>query len=187
MKSELCRQYNGRVQRDFPIVDFVRHVWGFQSDDIPEGEYQLTSWNLAAYLRQGYFYKSISEDQKHIVVDGDRLGGRDFRELLLNESLDAIIKNNKSSRNRKVAPLEGLFRYSFLKWKLDNPQHPNPTFYYDLGHSLPCEEVQWHHLGVIGELRKTRRILQDHLDIETETAHVDLSKLKVKKGVFPLR
>lgn len=181
VKEELSRQYDGCVHRDFPIVDFIRRVWGFTPEEIPQGDYEIFRWLLRCYFGKGYYTKGVDETKTNIYIDGDRGAGKDFCDLMV-YCLNDIADNNKLPMNKIKVPMQGQFRFNHNREEL-NPPPPNPTFHYDLGYSISCNEINWQHAGVIGELRKTRRMFDRSRQLE-EHVKADLAKLKVETIEF---
>lgn len=166
------------MHRNFPIVDFIRCVWGFTPDDIPEGNYEL-SYYLAFYLKQGFYNKGIDDSMARMFVEGDRRTAADFCDLI-DSCFVMIERHNDASKSKKEVPLPGHIRFNHGRMEIRFPP-PNPTFHYDLAYSLPCEEIKWQYIGVFGELRKTRRMLDRAAVLPTRTK-IDLTRLKVKSN-----
>ncbi|KAI0937812.1 hypothetical protein AcW1_010287 [Taiwanofungus camphoratus] len=53
VKRFLQREFQGKIARDYPVIDFVREVWGFTPDNLPKHRsiYSLSNTNLVNYMR----------------------------------------------------------------------------------------------------------------------------------------
>lgn len=186
VKPDLDAEFHGLVHRDFPIEDFIRHVWNFKPEDIPHGEYHLPYWFTSSYYRTFFYCKSLTTYGNDVVIEGDRLAGRRLLTLIQ----DCIEKFQKAQRRREESTstaknirLPGDFRFMHGREPTNKDSPQNPTFVYEFTNSLPTEPVNWLYTGVFGELRKTGKIPYDydtHDQIE-----IDLSKLKVGRELAP--
>ncbi|KAI0079389.1 hypothetical protein K474DRAFT_651483 [Panus rudis PR-1116 ss-1] len=160
VKSYIKRELKGHIMRDYPVVDFVRQVWGFDPSMIPRGKtgYNITLALLLAY-RDSTYYKD--NDQPRIYKPGERNSCIAF-EKICRHLIELLEKNWREQHGRDVGsqpPTQHDGILCFLREITISGDYAKfkPDFGLILKVLLKRRMVDWSQLGVCGELKKTRK------------------------------
>ncbi|CAL1710256.1 unnamed protein product [Somion occarium] len=150
VKENVLKEFGGLIERDFPIVDFIHHVWKCKPEDIPGDGYQIWGFIYARYFRTGYYSKGINSKDE-TFIQGDRYAGMSFNFMLKGLVLDI---QRKMKENPAAAPEKAKMRFAgdlrFLHTRELTKYAPmNPDFIYGCANELPHEPVNWPYAGLL--------------------------------------
>ncbi|KAI0928127.1 hypothetical protein AcW1_005472 [Taiwanofungus camphoratus] len=159
VKSFLQKELPGKIATDYPVIDFVRTVWNFTPDDIPQRQegYSIkgTHWTNYMASRRSARGGSIQEERGCYVwlkaIFDDLIQQLSFGE-------PAVAAEFINLRDRQV-------KGHFANFK--------PDFVYGPP-ELPGDfRANWEWLGIVGEVKKTK-----HVELRRGDFPIDLTQFK---------
>ncbi|KAI0079388.1 hypothetical protein K474DRAFT_651538 [Panus rudis PR-1116 ss-1] len=182
VKSYFQQGLKDHVFRDYPVIDFVRQVWGFDPSMIPQGTtgYHITKKLLLAY-RDSTYYKV--NDQPPENIPGE-LNSCIIFEKICQQLIELLEENWREQHGRDAASnppaqYDGVLRFLRDTAVSGDYTEFKPDFGFVLKALLERRMVDWSQLGICGELKKTRNDflqgLSKDLDIDPNLLNKHMS------------
>ncbi|CAL1698620.1 unnamed protein product [Somion occarium] len=168
----LKSEYSDKIDTDYDIEDFVRHVWKFDAKTIPTKiDYQLRADACSDFLGGQYVKKNGK------ITEKERACCTHFVKVL-SGLFGALRKNVDRAQQVILNAFSAKFMFLFDRTIAGDYAHLKP----DIGYTpkdLKLDEQAWELLGLFGEMKK--RSVQTHM--VREKYPIDLGQLrKVRRG-----
>ncbi|KAI0071902.1 hypothetical protein K474DRAFT_484638 [Panus rudis PR-1116 ss-1] len=148
IKNELGTR-EGAIMRDYPVIDFVRNVWGFCPELIPRG---ATGYVLDGDLVRAYEVSEYTKTKKY--TSGERNSCLAFEEIF--KKMVEQIEVNKSEAGSSLPSSEFDGELKFLREMVIDGDYANfkPDYALIQKGVLLDRELHWHQPGVVGDQKK---------------------------------
>ncbi|KAI0069648.1 hypothetical protein K474DRAFT_1680767 [Panus rudis PR-1116 ss-1] len=145
IKNELGTR-QGAIVHDYPVVDFIRNVWGFRPESIPHG---TTSYVLVGELVESYEQSEYAKTKKY--SSGERNSCLAF-EKIFQKLVEQIEINNMEADSPLLAnEFEGELRFlRELVFDWDSVDF-RPDYAFVKKGSLKGRQFHWHQVGAVGD------------------------------------
>ncbi|KAI0071899.1 hypothetical protein K474DRAFT_1712059 [Panus rudis PR-1116 ss-1] len=172
IKNELGTR-EGAIVRDYPVIDFIRNVWGFRPELIPRGR---TGYVLSGELVESYEQSEYTKTKKY--MSGERNSCLAFEEIV--QTLTEQIEDNKAETGSSLPSGNFDGELEFLRELVLDGDYANfrPDYAFVRKGSLKTRELHWHQPGVIGEQKRRKKFKRRF----RKNVTIDPGKLLPNKG-----
>ncbi|CAL1698347.1 unnamed protein product [Somion occarium] len=166
LKSFIRTEFKKHITRDYPIVDFIAHVWNTTPSQIPPGDYELSRRECRQYAAAARYSKTsklrkLGETGPPLIGLGERAetGACYIFQELFQKTAKMVLDRWKTEDPATTDEMErsrfqGTLR--FLNEKIVKGNHANikPDFGYVTENGENMDAIAWDAFGLFGELKK---------------------------------
>ncbi|CAL1698348.1 unnamed protein product [Somion occarium] len=205
-KAFIETEFKKHVIRDYPIIDFIDHVWNVHPSQIPAGDFELARMPLKQYLAAGRYskeskFRELGETGAPLIGLAERAETRAcvaFQELF--QDMAKIVMERWREEDPVAADeiegsrFQGTLRFlheKIVKWNYANFK---PDFGYVTEGGENTDAIAWDAFGLFGELKTddtigqqlgNTRVDQSLLDVQKEQPYTPSPPRKSRKRSKP--